>query len=303
MTGDRDRVVLTAFIAGALLAGGNSVAIRFSNRELAPLWGAGLRFSLAALLLLIVMVALRMALPRGRALTGALLYGLFQFSGAFGLYYYALVRVHAGLGQTLMALVPLATLLLAVVQRQERIRAAALVGTLLGLVGVALISRDALRESVSLLSLLAVLGSVLCFAEAAVLVRRFPPVPPVAMNAMGMMASAAVLVGASAVIGEPFVLPQRLATWVALAYVAAVGSVVVFLLYIFVLHHWAASRAAYVMVLIPFVTVMLSAWLDDEPVGAGLVLGGLLIVAGVYVGALRIARGSPAPAETGASRL
>jgi hypothetical protein len=33
--------------------------------------------------------------------------------------------------------------------------------------------------------------------------------------------------------------------------------------------------------------VLLSAWIDDEPIGAGLVLGGLLVLAGVYVGALR----------------
>jgi drug/metabolite transporter (DMT)-like permease len=290
---ERDRLVLAAFIASAVLAGGNAVAIRFSNRELAPLWGAGLRFSLAAVLLLAVMVALKLALPRGRVLTGALLYGLFQFSGAFGLYYYALVRVHAGFGQTLLALVPLATLLLAVVERQERLRATAVVGTLLGLVGVGLISRAPLRESVPVLSLLAVLGSVLCFAQAAVLVRRFPPVHPITMNAVGMLAAAAVLVGASAVAGEPFVLPQRAATWAALGYVAAVGSVVVFLLYVFVLQHWAASRAAYMMVLIPFVTVALSAWLDNEPVGAGLVLGGFLVLTGVYVGALRPAQASP----------
>ena len=48
MTGNRERVALACFVAGALLAGGNGVSIRFSNRELAPLWGAGLRFSLAA---------------------------------------------------------------------------------------------------------------------------------------------------------------------------------------------------------------------------------------------------------------
>jgi hypothetical protein len=33
--------------------------------------------------------------------------------------------------------------------------------------------------------------------------------------------------------------------------------------------------------------VLLSAWLDNEPLGVGLLLGGLLILAGVYVGALR----------------
>jgi drug/metabolite transporter (DMT)-like permease len=297
----KERVVLAAFVSNAVLAGGNAVAIRFSNRELEPLWGAALRFSLAAVLLFAVMAALKLALPRGRALTGALLYGLFQFAGAFGLAYYALVRVQAGLGQTLLALVPLATLLLAVVQRQERLRAAAVTGTLLGLAGVSLISRDPLRESVPLLSLLAVLGSVLCFAEAAVLVRRFPPVHPVVMNAVGMTAGAAVLVGGSAIAGEKLEIPQRAATWVALGYVVAVGSVVVFMLYVFILHRWTASRAAYVMVLVPFVTVVLSAWLDDEPIRAGLVFGGLLVLIGVYVGALRPARATklPLPDEEG----
>ena len=293
MTREPERLVLAALLVEAVLAGGNAVAIRFSNRELAPLWGAGLRFALAAVLIVAVMATLKLALPRGQALLGALLFGLFQFAGAFGLYYYALVQVHAGLGQTLLALVPLATLLLAVAQRQERLRGAAVIGTLLGLVGVGLISRDPLRESIPLLSLLAVLGSVLCFAEALVLVRRFPPVHPVALNAVGMVAGAVVLVGASAVVGEPLVLPQRVATWVALGYVAAIGSVVVFLLYVYVVQHWTASRAAYVMVLIPFVTVVLSAWLDQEPVTGGLVLGGLLILAGVYVGALRQPPASP----------
>ena len=40
-------------------------------------------------------------------------------------------------------------------------------------------------------------------------------------------------------------------------------------------------------------TVLLSVWIHDEPIGAGLVLGGLLVLAGVYVGALRPAA-SPA---------
>jgi drug/metabolite transporter (DMT)-like permease len=109
----------------------------------------------------------------------------------------------------------------------------------------------------------------------------------VALNAVGMVAGAVVLLGAAAAAGEPLTLPQRAATWVALGYVAAIGSVVVFLLYVYVVQHWSASRAAYVMVLIPFVTVVLSAWLDQEPVTVGLTIGGLLVLAGVYIGALR----------------
>lgn len=287
VTARRDQIVLAAFGALVLLAGGNGVAIRFRNRELAPLWGAALRFMLAAVLLFALIALLRLALPRGRALAGALLYGVFQFSGAFGLFYYALVQVHAGLGQTILALVPLATLLLAVVQRQENLSSRAVVGTLIGLAGVGLVSSDPLRGSMPVVSLLAILGSVLCFAQAAVVVRRFPPVHPVVMNAVGMLAGATILVGASALANEPFVLPERVATWAALAYVVTAGSIAVFLLLVFIIQRWTASRASYVMVVIPIVGVLLSAWLDDEPMRVGLIFGGLLVMFGVYVGALR----------------
>jgi drug/metabolite transporter (DMT)-like permease len=153
--------------------------------------------------------------------------------------------------------------------------------------GVFLISRDPLRGSVSVLSLVAVLGSVLCFAQALVVIRRLPSLHPVALNAVGMVTGAIVLVGGSLAVGEPIVLPDRVETWIALAYVAAIGSVAVFLLHVYVAQHWSASRAAYVMVSVPFVTVVISAWLDREPITGGLVVGGILVIAGVYVGALR----------------
>jgi drug/metabolite transporter (DMT)-like permease len=132
----------------------------------------------------------------------------------------------------------------------------------------------------------AAVASAVCIAQAAVLVRRFPPIHPVTMNAVGMGTGALLLAG-SMVAGEPHVLPQQVATWAAVGYLVVVGSVVVFALYLVVLPYWAASRAAYGFVLILFVTVVLSAWLDNEPLGVGLLLGGLLALSGVYVGALR----------------
>jgi drug/metabolite transporter (DMT)-like permease len=283
---------LAAFIVGTVLAGGNAVGIRVSNRELDPLWGAGLRFLLAACLLGTVMAVMRLTLPRGRALLGVLLYGSLIFGGAFSFAYYALVRIHAGLGQTLLALVPLATLLLAVLQRQERLRLASLVGTLFAIAGIGVISGVSGSEAIPSLSLLAVLGAVLCFAQATVLVRQFPPVHTVTMNALGMVAGAAILVALSLLLEESIVLPVRGATWLALAYMVVLGSGPVFVLYLVVVRLWSASRAAYTFVLIPVVTVLLSTWIDDEPIGAGLVLGGLLVLVGVYVGALRTAAGS-----------
>ena len=287
MNGSDERTALAAFFAMSVLAGGNAVAIRFSNRELDPLWGACLRFALAALLLAALMAILRVRPPQGRALTGAMLYGAFGIGGAFALAYYGLVDIHAGLGQTVLALVPLATLFLVVLQRQERLRISGVVGGLLALAGIAVMSGATVRDDVPALSLLELLGSALCFAQAAILVRRFPPVHPVAMNAVAMGTGAVLLLGGLLLARETLELPQQADTWLALAYLVPVGSVLVFVLYLVVLRYWEASRAAYEFVLIPVVTVVLSAWLDNEPLGLGLLIGGPLVLLGVYVGALR----------------
>jgi drug/metabolite transporter (DMT)-like permease len=287
-----ERVAIVSFWASAILAGGNAVCIRFTNRELPPLWGAGLRFALAAALLFAVMAAMRLSLPRGRALLGSLLYGTLQFGGAFALAYYGLLRVSAGLGQIILAVVPLATLLLAVVQGQEELRRSAVGGGILALAGVAVMYGTPESGSVPMLSLLALLGAALCFGQAAIVVRRFPNVHPVTMNAVGMAAGAAVLMGAALVGGVSLRLPELPATWAALSYLVVIGSVVVFVLILVVLRYWTASRASYAFVISPPVTLMLGAWLLDEAVGWGLAFGGLLVLAGVYFGALRQPSGS-----------
>jgi drug/metabolite transporter (DMT)-like permease len=283
-----ERIALAAFIAEAVLAGGNGVGIRISLRELSesPLWAAFLRFSLAAVLLVALMVMLRLPLPKGRAFTGAVLYGLL-LGLAFAFGFYALLRIQAGFSQIVLALVPLATLLLAVLHRQERLRLMALSGTVVAFVGIALMSWGGLHASVPMPSLLALLVSMLCIAEATVLVRRFPPAHPVTMNAVGMGVGAGVVGGAAVLLGEPLAIPTHASTWAALGYLVVVGSVLVFWLFLVVLKYWTASRVAYGFVLTPIVTVFVSAWLDDERITRGLMFGGALVLIGVYIGALR----------------
>jgi drug/metabolite transporter (DMT)-like permease len=297
-TGDRrhaDRVALTAFIASCVLAGGNAVSIRFSNRELDPLWGAALRFSLAALVLLAVMAALRLKLPRGRALAGPALFGTLNFGLAFALIYFALVRLHGGFGQVVYSLLPLATLLLAVAWRQERFTVAAVAGIVPAVVGVAVLSWQTMAGAIPVVYLLALIGGVVCSAQATVLVRRFPPVHPVTMTAMSMTVGAGLLLAGSALAGDDWALPQLAATRWAVAYMVLGGSVGTFVLFMVVLQRWSASRTTYNIILVTFITVMLSVWLDDEPIGIGLLVGGPLILAGVYIGAIRPSR-TPSPA-------
>jgi drug/metabolite transporter (DMT)-like permease len=289
----RPSTALTAFVASSILGGGNAVGVRFSNRELDPTWGAALRFSLAALVLIAVMAVLRLRLPRGRALAGAALFGALNFGVAFALVYFALVRLHGGVGQTLVSVVPLATLLLAAAWGQERLKLAAVASTVPAMAGVALLSWQALDGPIPLVYLLALLGGAVCISQAAIVVRAFPPVHPVTMNAVGMTVGAVLLLAFSALRGDHWTLPKQAETRFALGYLVLGGSVGAFLLYMVVLQRWSASRVSYQTVLIPFITVVLSAWLDNEPIGIGLLAGGPLILAGVYFGAIRPARRPP----------
>jgi drug/metabolite transporter (DMT)-like permease len=116
-----------------------------------------------------------------------------------------------------------------------------------------------------------------------------------------MATGAALLVIGTLIAGEPLVLPQRAATWLAISYLVVIGSILVFVLYVVVVRLWGASRAAYGLVLTPVVTVLISRWLDNEPITARLVLGGLLVLAGVYIGALRPAHAARAVSASSAA--
>jgi drug/metabolite transporter (DMT)-like permease len=283
-----DRATTSAFTAIVLVAGGNAVSIVYIVRELDPFWAATMRFMLAALVFTAFGLASRMAWPRGRALQGAVLYGALTFGGAFGFFYWALARgVEAGLGQVILATVPLLTFALALAHRQERFRIDGLIGAALAVGGIAVIFRESVSSGVPLTALLSLIASAACFAEGAVVVKAFPPVHPALMNAVGMGVGAVIVLALSLTFGESVVIPERATTWIAQAYLVLPGSVGVFGLHVFVLRRWTASAASYEMVLIPLVTIMISAWLLDEKITASFAAGAALVLLGVYFGALR----------------
>jgi drug/metabolite transporter (DMT)-like permease len=277
----RDPLALAAFGALVLLVGANFVAIRYSNRELAPLWGAGVRFVMASVLFGLIAVARRLPMPRGAALAGAVLYGLLGFAAFFAFLYIGLTRASVGLGQVVVALVPLMTMLLAAVQGLEPLRWRALAGGLVALAGIAIVFGGETTTDVPPLSFLALLAAAMSFAETGLIIKRMPPADPVATNAIATAVGAAVLLGLSVVLGEPRALPASTSTWVALAYLVTLGTLAVFMLLLFLLRRWQASSVAYQFVLTPFVGAALAAALAGEPVTAVFAAGAAVVVGGV----------------------
>lgn len=281
-----EQLTLIAFIVSTILGGNNAIAVRFSNVELPPFFGAAIRFAAAALILFLVVLALRLPLPKGRSLAGALIFGALQFGISYALMYWSLLQVPAGLFQVILALVPLLTFLFAIAHRQETFQWRVLAGGMLAVGGIAIIFGGRLAGDIPLLSLLTVVLASACIAESVVLFKTFPKTHPITTNALSMATGAAVLSITSLLAGETPVLPTMTATWMAVLYLIFFGSVATFVLALYVLKRWTASATSYSLVLMPIVTVLFASWLTDEPVTGALLAGGLFVLLGVYVGAL-----------------
>lgn len=285
-----DRVTWAAFLLTVLIAGCNSLGVRFTVEELPPFWGAVLRFVPAALIMAGIVMARRQPLPAGRNLMGAVLYGLVSFGGSYFFLYWGLQKVQAGTAAIVLALAPLFTLLLAALQRLERFRWRAMTGSLLALAGVAVVYEGRGLGNAPLPSMLALVAGAACLAEGNLLVKRYRLSDPITTNLIGMAVGALALFGASLLFREAHALPVRPATWAALLYLILLGSCAFFVLNIFVLKRWPASQFSYSFVLMPFISIAASAWLDHETLSPALFIGAVLVAAGVYFGVVRSSR-------------
>jgi len=268
-----------------LVGGGNAIGVRLTVAELSPFWGATLRFGAAGLVLVAIVIATRREFPRGRRLIGAALFGTFGFGLAYTFIYWSLRSVPAGTAQIVLSVVPLVTLLLAVVQDVERFRLRGLVGATIAGAGIVVVFLDQASLDVPIPLLIALIAAAVCIGEGNVLVKRFPPGEPVAANAVAMLCGASVLGALTILSGAPVVLPARTETWLAVGYLVVFGSIVLFVLTLFVLERWTASAASYAFLLVPLVTVALAAVLLRERVGPDFLVGAGLVLVGVYVGA------------------
>lgn len=288
-----DRSTLAAFVGAAIIGGSNFVAVRFSNEELDPMFGAALRFALAALILLGIMAITGRHLPKGRAAAGAVIYGLLGFGVSYALLYIALVEVSAGTSSVILAGTPLFTLILAVAHRQESFSLRGLIGAALAVLGIAVLSGGSVGTEFPVAYLLAAVLGAVCVAESSVIVKSFPRTDPITTNAVGMAAGTVLLAIASLVFGEQWMLPETTRTWLVLAWLVVAGSVGLFILFLFVIARWTASATVYALTLMPVVAVTLGALLADEPVTVELLAGGALVLVAVYIGAISQGRAKP----------
>jgi drug/metabolite transporter (DMT)-like permease len=277
--------VLAVFAAVVLIGGTNFVAVRFSNRELPPFWGAGLRFAVAGALLLALAAWRQISLPFGSAFPGVAVFGFLNFGVAYALAYWGLLQAPSAMAATLVALVPLLTFFMATGLRMERFRWSGVIGGIIAVGGVALVFIDQLRATVPLAALTALFLQAVAVAVSTILLKRLPRADPIGTNAVAMLCGAALLLIFALVARETPVLPSRPEVWSAFLYLVTLGGIGLFIGVVFIVRRWTASASAYITVLFPVVTVAVGAVLAGELVTLQFVAGAALVMVGTYVGA------------------
>jgi drug/metabolite transporter (DMT)-like permease len=273
-----------AFVGCCLIWGSTFMAIRVGNQTVPPLWAATLRLVLAAPLLAVLVAVRGDRWPRGEALKGAVLYGVFNFGVNLACLYWGERVVPSGIAAVLFATTPLTTALVAKGFGVERLVPRKVAAAGVALAGVATIFAGEMRLDVPFEGLAAVFLAATAASLAAVLLKRAPKQPSVfATNAIGCGVGALVCVAGSIALGEDRALPGSVAAWWPVIYLTVAGSLGAYVLYTWLLAHWSATNASYVGVGVPVIAVVLGAALLGETRAPLTYLGAAIVVASVVV--------------------
>jgi drug/metabolite transporter (DMT)-like permease len=283
--------------------GSTYLAIRVAVQELPPFATAALRFLVAgaAMVAIAAVVDRGRGLPTRRQLLDYGLIGILFLGGGNGLVMWSEQRIPSGIAALLVATVPLwITFLDGLRPGGQPWTLRVWVGTLVGLVGVYLVARPPGGDwTAHLTGIVALQAATISWTLGTLYSKAVTqPLPVMTAAAVEMLAGAAALVVESALLREPlgaFLTASAPAYW-SVAYLIVFGSLIGFTAFGYCLSVFSAATVGTYAYVNPVVAVLLGGLLLDEPVTAGLLVGGALIVGAVLLTTL-------APRKPGAAAV
>jgi drug/metabolite transporter (DMT)-like permease len=195
--------------------------------------------------------------------------------------------VPSGMAALLVATVPLWLLGIDAGLNHARLGLAPLAGLLLGLAGVALLSGLGGAGHVSVTGALTILGAAAMWALGTIMARRGTiPSSPALASGMELLAGGVALLILSAATGEfssPRLGQVSTRSWLALAYLIVIGSIVAFSAYGIALRTLPTATVATYAYVNPVIAVLLGALVLGEHLTTAMIAGGALIVGAVVL--------------------
>jgi drug/metabolite transporter (DMT)-like permease len=283
-----------ALVVVWLVWGSTYLAMRVVVREMPPLAAAGTRFTCAgAIMGLVALIA-----DRGRGWPGRRQWldyagiGVLLLSVGNSLVMWAERTVPSGIAALIVATVPVWILLLDGLRRGgEPWTTRVWVGTAVGLAGVALVARPAGEVGAAhWLAIVALQVACLSWTVGSLHAQRVPKRLPLASAAaVEMLAGGLVALAASRLLGEDWsgMASASARAWGGVGYLVLFGSLVGFTSFAYCLNELPATTVGTYAYVNPVVAVVLGWLVLSEPLTAGLLTGGLLIVVSVALTTLR----------------
>lgn len=281
--------ILLAFGAIYFVWGSTFLAIRIGVLEVPPLLLAGIRFSIAGLVLYAWMRARGTPSPTRSEWVRISLLGTLIFLVDYGCLFWAEQRVPSGVAAVVLATIPVfITLLDILVLRTHRltVRLAAALAVGVAGVGVLMNNRFSLGEApVDRAGALALLIASFTWSVATILTRKvkLPSSKPMSAAAQMIVGGVALFI-AAAIAGEFtnfHITAVSTRAWFALFYLITAGSIAGFTAYIWLLHYESPTKVGTYAYVNPVVAVALGYLLGGERVGLRTLLGTLLVLVSV----------------------
>lgn len=238
-----------------------------------------LRFSLAAVLMAILLMARREPLPRGKILIQLIGMGALGYVGQSFSYLTAIQYASAGLVALLLYLYPMFVFILSVIVLREKVTWVKVVAILIALVGTALTVDPAGGELTGVL--LAIAAALIYSVYIIVGTNVMKHVSAVQSSTVIFASAGAVYGMLTAVNGAHF--PTANSGWFALTGIVLVATVIPVVAFLAGLERVGPTNAAMLSTLEPVVTVLLAAWLFQERLTPLALLGGGLILVAVML--------------------
>lgn len=266
-----------------------------------PLWGAVIRALPAGLILL----AITRERPRGSWWWKSLVLGVLNIGAFFILVYLAAQLLPSSVASTLMATSAAVLMLLAWPLLSQRPRLLAVIGAVLGFVGVCVMLLDG-SGAIEPGGVIASLAAMLLSSVGFILSRRWSSgVRVLTLTSWQLIAGGLVVLPVALIVegAPPPLEPQSLFGF---AYISIVGTAIAFCAWFAGLKHLPASAVGLIGLLNPVAGVLLGTLLAGESFGLRQIVGALLVLVGMALGQQRAATTpptpSPRPPDAAASR-
>jgi drug/metabolite transporter (DMT)-like permease len=267
-----------------LVWGSTYLAIRVTDRTLPPLLMSSARFLIAGVALF-AFASRGRARPTAREWRAAAIAGAALLSIGNGGVAWAETRLHSGFAALIVALIPLYVALMDRVFFGRRLSRAAVIGLVIGFAGVALLVRPGGGGNTAVA--LALVATTSAWAAGSLYARGAPlPSSPLLSASMQMLAAGVFLAIAGLAAGQANDIHAssfQTKPLIAFAYLVAVGSLIAFSAYAWLLKNVRISIVATYAFVNPVVAVTLGTVFLNERIGWTTVVAGASIVTAVVL--------------------